>query len=180
MPNDARRPAPRRRGGVRPSGARRRSEVGGPSARRQKAGLPPGTVVHTGTRYMDRPRLDVISWAGEELVEERDVSLERALAHLAEARAAGRTSWLDVVGLHDTELIERLGASFSLHPLTLEDVASVGQRPKFEAYDGYLVLVARMLALSDPQDGEGVRLDAVDGVLLLRAADHRRGDGGQQ
>ena len=173
MPDDASRTPPRRRGGIRSGGAGRRSDVGGPSARRKKAGLPPGTVVHTGTRFMEHARLDVISWAGEDLVEEPDVTLERALEHLAEAKAAGRTTWIDVIGLHDTELIERIGASFSLHPLTLEDVASVGQRPKFEAYDGYLFLVARMLALSDALDGDGVQLDneqvsvvVADGALL--------------
>ncbi len=135
-------------------------------ARRQKAGLPPGTVVHTGTRYMDEATIDLISWAGPDLVEERGVTLERALEHYREAQEAGRTTWFDVAGLHDTDLIEGFGAAFDLHPLTLEDVASVGQRPKLEVYDGYLFLVARMLSLRVEAAGDDGDIDDEDDVRL--------------
>jgi magnesium transporter len=108
---------------------------------------------------MERPSIGVLSWTGEELLEERDVTLDAALDHLRDARAAGRTAWLDVVGLHDTDLIERIGAELALHPLTLEDVASVGQRPKFEAYDDYLFLVARMLSLAEHGEEAAARLE---------------------
>jgi magnesium transporter len=30
-------------------------------------------------------------------------------------------SWINVDGLHDTELIEKVGKNFNLHPLVLED-----------------------------------------------------------
>lgn len=56
-----------------------------------------------------------------------------------------RVLWLDVEGVHDVEILQSIGRRFNLHDLVVEDVASVGQRPKFEGYDEYAYIVLRML-----------------------------------
>ena len=43
--------------------------------------------------------------------------------------------WLDVRGLADVELLQRIGTHFRVHPLALEDVVNVPQRPKAEVYE---------------------------------------------
>jgi magnesium transporter len=53
--------------------------------------------------------------------------------------------WVNVDGLHDVGLIQRLGGEFSLHPLILEDVVSVGQRAKSEEHEERLFVVIQML-----------------------------------
>jgi magnesium transporter len=40
--------------------------------------------------------------------------------------------------------LESFGKLFELHPLTLEDIANVHQRPKMEDMDDYLFLVLKM------------------------------------
>jgi magnesium transporter len=61
--------------------------------------------------------------------------------------------WIDVDGLSDPRIIHGLAAKYNLHPLAIEDVLHVGQRPKLESYheqDGLqarLFLVLRMLRL---------------------------------
>ncbi len=45
-------------------------------------------------------------------------------------------SWINIDGVHQVELIEKLGTHFNLHPLVLEDIANTGQRPKLEDYGG--------------------------------------------
>lgn len=59
-------------------------------------------------------------------------------------KVAHRVTWIDVVGLADTELIERVGKRVGMHPLALEDVVQPHQRPKFEDYDDGLFVVARV------------------------------------
>jgi magnesium transporter len=54
-------------------------------------------------------------------------------------------SWVDVQGLGSEEILQRLGKVFSLHPLVLEDVVNVPQRPKVEEYENQLVIIARMV-----------------------------------
>lgn len=52
-------------------------------------------------------------------------------------------TWVDVDGLGNAEVIKRIGEIFGLHPLALEDVVNVHQRPKVEAYKDHLFLIAR-------------------------------------
>jgi magnesium transporter len=56
-------------------------------------------------------------------------------------------TWIDVQGLGDEAVLRRLADSFSLHPLALEDVVDVPQRPKAESYDAHLLIITRMVHL---------------------------------
>ncbi len=54
--------------------------------------------------------------------------------------------WLNLEGPGDIATLEYFRDQLGLHPLALEDVVRGGQRPKVEAYDQHLFIVARMLA----------------------------------
>lgn len=54
-------------------------------------------------------------------------------------------SWVDVKGLGSEDVLQRIGKVFGLHPLVLEDVVNVPQRPKVEEYDDQLLIIARMV-----------------------------------
>ncbi len=54
-------------------------------------------------------------------------------------------SWVDVQGLGSADILQRLGKVFDLHPLVLEDVVNVPERPKIEDYDDQLVIISRMV-----------------------------------
>jgi magnesium transporter len=58
-------------------------------------------------------------------------------------------SWVDVKGLGNEDVLQRLGRVFSLHPLVLEDVVNVPQRPKVEEHSNQLLIIARMVTLKD-------------------------------
>lgn len=61
-------------------------------------------------------------------------------------------SWVDVKGLGSEDVLRRLGDVFSLHPLVLEDVVNVPQRPKVEEYHNQLLFITRMVT---PKGAEG-------------------------
>jgi magnesium transporter len=61
-------------------------------------------------------------------------------------------SWIDVEGLGNTETWEKLNHVFQLHPIALEDIINVPQRPKVEEYDDHLVVIARMVTLVEASD----------------------------
>ncbi|WP_414542286.1 magnesium/cobalt transporter CorA [Nostoc sp. CCY0012] len=54
-------------------------------------------------------------------------------------------SWVDVQGLGNQDIIQRLGKVFDLHPLVLEDVVNMGERPKIEDYEDQLLIIAQMV-----------------------------------
>lgn len=62
-------------------------------------------------------------------------------------------SWVDVQGLGSEDILQRLGRVFHLHPLVLEDVVNVPQRPKVEEHADQLVIITRMVMLKPNQEG---------------------------
>lgn len=62
-------------------------------------------------------------------------------------------SWVDVQGLGSEDILRRLGQVFNLHPLMLEDIVNVPQRPKIEDYKEQLLIISRMvLPKQNPED----------------------------
>ncbi len=51
--------------------------------------------------------------------------------------------WLDVVGLSDPSVVKAIGDRFGFHPLALEDVLNIPQRPKVESFDDHILIVLR-------------------------------------
>lgn len=72
-------------------------------------------------------------------------------------------SWVDVKGLGSEDILLRLGRVFSLHPLVLEDVVNVPQRPKFEEYEDQILIIARMVVLKE--SGTGFYSEQVSFIL---------------
>ncbi len=84
------------------------------------------------------------------LVEYDETSLnERTIENLADlpdpALDDGKVRWLDVDGLGDIEVLKAIGEKYGLHPLALEDVLNMGQRPKVESYADHLFIVMDMV-----------------------------------
>jgi magnesium transporter len=73
-------------------------------------------------------------------------------------------TWINVSGLHQVELLERLNDCFGLHPLVLEDILNTDQRPKMEDFGDYLYVVLRMLDL-DKKNGNAVISEQISLIL---------------
>lgn len=72
-------------------------------------------------------------------------------------------SWVDVLGLGSEEVLLRLGKIFKLHPLVLEDIVNVPQRPKVEDYEDHLVIITQMVLVKE--QGSGFWTEQVSFVL---------------
>jgi magnesium transporter len=58
-------------------------------------------------------------------------------------------TWINVDGLHQVEILEKLGEYYGFHPLMLEDILNTDQRPKMEDYGKYIYIVLKMLSYMD-------------------------------
>jgi magnesium transporter len=58
-------------------------------------------------------------------------------------------TWINVDGIHQPQVIEKLADCFGLHPLILEDICDVEQRPKFEDLGNYIYIVIKMLSYEE-------------------------------
>ncbi|MDB9525774.1 magnesium/cobalt transporter CorA [Oscillatoria sp. CS-180] len=85
--------------------------------------------------------LVLISYDAKESVRKELETPEDCLPYLKE----GRVCWLDVRGLGTEVTLRKVGGIFDLHPLVLEDVVNVPQRPKLEFYEDHLLMIVHMV-----------------------------------
>ncbi len=116
--------------------------------RSKKSGLAPGTIVHTGEKRDEDVRLSVINYDEVNFQEKTIESIEEVFSF----RREPSITWLNVDGVHQPEIIDKVGKSFGLHPLVAEDIASTGQRPKMEDFDDYIFVVLRMLRFDEKEN----------------------------
>jgi magnesium transporter len=125
----------------------------------RKIGMSPGSLVHVGRRFAEDVQVDLY-WLGPDGTFDRQTVLE--VSELESYRDRGGILWLDVNGIHDVDIIGRIGTVFGLHPLLLEDVLNAHQRPKLEEHGEHLFLVLHML-LAGPD--HSVEMEQVSVVL---------------
>ncbi len=132
--------------------------------RRRKRYHPPGTLPGTLAAHAeagDAPvRLKAFLYdAGK--CEERTLSAGE-IPSLAPPE--GGVLWLDVGGLSDPGVVRAVGERFGIHPLALEDVLNVPQRPKVEWYGDHLLVVLREIRY--PELPEQVSFFLADRVVV--------------
>ena len=64
--------------------------------------------------------------------------------------------WLQIIGTASEEQLNQLAVLFGLHPLALEDVVHVRQRPKIDDYDTYQFIVTKA-----PRIKKGLHLEQI-------------------
>ena len=106
--------------------------------------LAPGTLVHAGEKKVEKVRIKLVAYNSEKIIEKELKDIEECLPF----KDIPRTNlWINVDGLDQIEIIEKLGSYFDIHPLTLEDVLNTWQRPKMEDYESYIYTVLKMMLL---------------------------------
>ena len=129
--------------------------------RYSQPGTAPGTVASPVEAASGPLALSLVSYDAESYE-------ERRLARLDEFPPAvpGKKLWLRVIG-HDTGLLSQLTERFGVHPLVLEDVVNVGQRPKIEDYESHLFIIVDTVRGSDGSyQEEQVSLLLFDALLI--------------
>ena len=131
----------------------------------KKPGTPPGTLVHTGPKRVEKVRLTVLEYEAGRFTEHELPDLDAAFP-LGPTPAV---TWLNVDGLHEVEIVRDLGQRLGIHPLVLEDILSVGQRAKVEEHEGFLYVVLPMMALEgeDVLEGPGAIIQEEQLSVLL-------------
>ncbi len=119
-----------------------------------KIGLPPGSLVYVGKPSNERVKITLIEYNENEFFEKEYYDLSECLKEVK----PGFVKWLDIDGVHKVELIEAIGKTYGIHPLTLEDIVHLDQRPKFEEYDNYVMGVMKMISYNNKVDSEQLSL----------------------
>lgn len=108
----------------------------------KKVGTAPGTLIHVGKKLKDS--VDIFSIQYNEQMKQ-SCSLTNAKDILIN-NDKDKVHFLNIVGLHDTELIAEIGKAYNLHKLLIEDILNTNQRIKVDEYGDSLYIVLKLPA----------------------------------
>jgi magnesium transporter len=112
-----------------------------PQSKKKAAGAPPGQVVYIGDDRSGAVKISVIDYD--------DIHLEENISYSAEDcfkyKNTLTNTWINVDGIHKTDIIEKIGKNFGISSLVLEDVVNTNSRPKIDDFKDYVFIILKML-----------------------------------
>lgn len=109
----------------------------------EKSGLSPGSLVHVGEIFDNETIITLINYDANTLEEKIITSVEEMLPY----KDLPSTTWVNIDGLRDVEVIRSIGQKFRIHTLVQEDILHTQQRCKFEDFETYLFMTVKNLSL---------------------------------
>lgn len=136
-------------------------------------GKAPGSLIFIGEQKMDQPVIQMIEY-DENDFEERELS---DLNDIIPSIKNKKVSWINIYGIHDVNMIARLGEILELRSLFLEDLLNTDQQPIYEdgpTYDGFIL---KMLDYDiEKKSIESEQITMVLGESFVLTLQEQRGD----
>jgi magnesium transporter len=106
----------------------------------RKAGLGPGSIVYVGDERTHEVGIHIMTFNQTELLEFETSTTDNCFP----VHDGDSITWIDIDGIHNVDIIKKIGEHFKIHPLVLEDIVNTGQRPKFAESEDYLLFILKM------------------------------------
>nr|MDO8097658.1 magnesium/cobalt transporter CorA [Candidatus Njordarchaeota archaeon] len=129
----------------------------------KRVGLPPGSLIHIGEKRAEKVRITLIHYDQDGYEEKVVETIEECFP----IKGRSGITWVNVDGLHQVDVIEKLGVHLGTHPLTMEDILNTGERPKMEETDEYIFVILKML-----YHGRGKNEITAEQVSLVLGSDY--------
>ncbi len=107
----------------------------------KKVGLPPGSLIYVGPDHGETSKLQLIRYNVRDMENIDPIDVSELSGSLLE----NGVNWINVEGLHDVGLVERIGNLFGLEQLLMEDILNTEQRPGIEYSENYVYLTLKTL-----------------------------------
>lgn len=127
-----------------------------------KAGMPPGTLISISDKKPAKTSIDCIEFDHEAYTEYANINPE----DFDLLKKDGKIRWIEINGLLEIELIEKIGQMLNIHPLTLEDVLNTYIRPKFEEFENYLFLTLKYIYFKEEVEFEQISIIVTENVII--------------
>ena len=108
---------------------------------KKKLGTIPGSVIYTGKKESQKLFIESFSYTSDFVEEKELLNIEESIKD----KTSNTITWININGLNHTDEIEKIGEYYNLHPLVLEDIVNVGQRPKIDEHEDYLFVLLKMM-----------------------------------
>jgi magnesium transporter len=118
-------------------------------------------------------RLTVFDYDAEHCAEISPKTIEECLGF----RDTPTTTWINVDGVHQVDLVERLATHYQVHPVVLAGIVNTAQRPKVEDMGNYLFITVKMLRYDEAaKQVEAEHVSLIVGPRYVLSFQERPGD----
>ncbi|MFV9550674.1 magnesium/cobalt transporter CorA [Algibacter sp. PT7-4] len=107
---------------------------------KKKVGQVPGSVIYTGEKSNQKLFIEAFDYNKTKCDVKELLDVEECFTY-----EEGTITWININGLNHVNAIEKIGEHYELHPLVLEDIVNISQRPKIDEYENYIFIVLKML-----------------------------------
>lgn len=109
--------------------------------RNKSHGEAPGSLIFIGNQKMEKSRIRIIHYNKENLIEKELDKIEDSFSFVKK----GYITWINIDGLQDIVLMEKLSEKFKLSSLAVEDMLNTDQRPKFLEDEQNVIIILKAL-----------------------------------
>lgn len=103
-------------------------------------GQRPGALIHVGEQKVDKAIINLIEYDGDHINEIHDATFDECL----DSKNKPNVSWVNVIGIHDPNIIKTFGDNFGIHTLHQSNIMNAELRPSVEIYDDYIMIMLKM------------------------------------
>lgn len=136
-------------------------------------GESPYEVKYWGEKQMDAAHIRVIDFDESNLEELQFDDIAKTRHYMT----TNTVTWLNIDGLHESEMLQQIGEIFELDRVVISDVLDTNQRPNVIEYDDCLYVSIKMLRYDEEKEeilSENLSLVIADKLLI--SFQERRGD----
>jgi len=103
-------------------------------------GMHPGALVHVGEKLVEKVIFDKIEYNETKFSHETKETIEDCFVTADESTV----TWTNIIGLHDADVIHKIGDHYSIHPLVQSDIMNTELRPKIENHEEYIQIILKL------------------------------------
>lgn len=121
----------------------------------------PGELVHIQNRQVQDSQISIEHYSSTVNISEQAVDLDRVFNDLDNPDFKELPYWINIYGLKDLDLLQKVGKKLSIHSLSLEDVINVKHRPKIDFHKNYIFISLKMIDIEDPSNIDTIRYEQI-------------------
>ena len=126
-------------------------------------GQRPGALIHVGEQKVENVTVNLIEYDSEKINEITNASFEECL----ESKNKPNVSWVNIIGVHDPNIIKTFGDNFGIHSLHQSNIMNTELRPSVEIFDDHILIMLKM----PHYDSQTGKLD-LEQISIVLAENH--------
>ena len=112
---------------------------------KKKVGVEPGTLTYIGIEREENVNITLIQYDEVSHQSITDTNIENIFSKINK----GKNNWINIDGVYDNEMIQKIGDFYDFHQLILEDIMNAEHQPKLEEFETYIFLTLKSLSVVD-------------------------------